>query len=236
MYDVDVTAYLLCDSALVTNTRGVTECVDLDDLHLVNINSPQKDVTDHVGDALTVAVSVGNRSYRKQFEDVDIIALIADMDGTERSRIQGRISQINIGDTVEYVFLTKYTVPALKDYQLIVYLPSLDNYTSNDTLVQNRHTDQVGIKDLDKLTITMEQNIPNPAKDNITIRYSVPSAGEVNFKIYSTNGQLLYNKAENASFGKHELEVNTSHFASGIYFYTMEFEGQRITKRMSIKR
>jgi len=67
------------------------------------------------------------------------------------------------------------------------------------------------------------------------IRYSVPQDGEVNFKIYSTNRQLLYNKVENVSFGEHELVINTSNFASGIYFYTMEFEGQRITKRMSIK-
>lgn len=84
--------------------------------------------------------------------------------------------------------------------------------------------------------LSMSQNFPNPAIDKTIVNYSVPQDGEINFNIYSISGQLLYNKKENASFGEYQMELNLSDYASGIYFYTMEYKGQRITKRMSIKR
>lgn len=84
--------------------------------------------------------------------------------------------------------------------------------------------------------LSLDQNFPNPVTDKAIVNYSIPQDGEINFNIFSINGQLLYNKKENVSFGEHQIELNLSDYASGIYFYTMEYKGQRITKRMSIKR
>jgi hypothetical protein len=54
--------------------------------------------------------------------------------------------------------------------------------------------------------------------------------------VYSVSGQLLYTKQEDVSFGSHQIELNLSDYAAGIYFYTMQYNGQRLVKRMSIKR
>ena len=206
--------------------------VDMNDLYMVSIIHPTGTAEDRVGDTIKPIVSVGNHCF-VDFEDVEITALIVDMDGNVLERIDETIPQINMADTVVYTFNKGYIVPELTNYRLIVYFNKVDNYTSNDTTDIYRTTNYVGIKDMDKLTISMEQNIPNPANDNTIIRYSIPQDGEVSFKIYSVSGQLLYNKAENASFGDNQIEINTADFAAGVYFYTMEFEGQRITKRMS---
>ncbi len=85
------------------------------------------------------------------------------------------------------------------------------------------------------VSFTMEQNIPNPAKDKTIINYSVPQDGEIIFQIYSVSGQILYNKIENVPLGEHQIELNLSDYASGIYFYSMEYKGHRIVKRMSVK-
>ncbi len=82
----------------------------------------------------------------------------------------------------------------------------------------------------------MDQNIPNPANDNTIISYSVPESGEVIFRIYSVNGQLLYDKAVQSEGGRNSIEINTSGLSAGLYVYSMEYKGQRITKRMSITR
>jgi len=189
----------------------------------INTNTP--------GDVINPIVLIGNHCM-KDFEDVEITALVLDMDGAEMGRIEGTIDRINMNDTLNYTFNTGYIVPALTNYKFIVYFKSVDNYTYNDTMVMVC-TPHPGIKDMDNLTISMEQNFPNPANESTFIKYNVPQDGEVSFKVYSVSGQLLYNKAESVQSGEHQIEINTSNFATGIYFYTMEFEGQRITKRMN---
>ena len=231
-YHLDVVAYLSCDSALVNALSSETECVDDNDLYIVDIIHPTGTVEDKVGDVIKPIVSIGNHCFN-DFDDVEITALIVDLEGTEQGKLEGTISRINMKDTLEYEFTNGYTVPAITDYKIIVYFKSVDNYIANDTMFTLRTTDHVGIKNINKLTISMEQNIPNPANNSTIIKYRVPNNGEVNFKIYSVSGQILYNNVENVQSGEHQIEINTSTFAAGIYFYTMEFEGQRITKRMS---
>ncbi|MDR1877938.1 MAG: T9SS type A sorting domain-containing protein, partial [Bacteroidales bacterium] len=94
----------------------------------------------------------------------------------------------------------------------------------------------VGITSFDQQGISLSQNIPNPATDNTVIRYSVPSDGSVTFNVYSISGQVLYSQTAETSFGAHSIELNTSDLSAGIYFYSMEFKGQRLIKRMVIER
>ena len=49
------------------------------------------------------------------------------------------------------------------------------------------------------------------------------------------NGQLLHNKTVQSEGGTNTIEINTSTLSAGIYMYSMEYKGQRIVKRMSIK-
>ena len=231
-YTVGVIAHLECDSAMANSITYIPECVNIDDLYIVDIIHPTGTGFDKVGDVIKPIVSVGNHCFI-DFEDVEITALIVDMNGKEQGRVEETIPQVNMIDTLEYIFTKGYTVPEMINYKLIVYFNSVDNYLSNDTMFIYRMTDYVGIKDMNSLTISMEQNIPNPTNNSTIIKYSVPQSGEVSFKIYSVNGQILYNNVENVQLGDNQIEINTSTFAAGIYFYTMEFEGQRITRRMS---
>jgi hypothetical protein len=98
-----------------------------------------------------------------------------------------------------------------------------------------RYTESVGIetwKDVEGFTLS--QNIPNPANNRTRIDYSIPEAGEVIFNVHSVSGQLLYSQTIEANNGKQSLELNTSSFAAGIYFYSIEYKGQRLVKRMMI--
>ncbi|MDR1183115.1 MAG: T9SS type A sorting domain-containing protein, partial [Bacteroidales bacterium] len=76
--------------------------------------------------------------------------------------------------------------------------------------------------------------IPNPANSSTRINYSIPEAGEVIFHVHSVSGQLLYSQTIETVSGKQSIELNTSTFAAGIYFYSIEYKGQRLVKRMMI--
>jgi hypothetical protein len=145
-------------------------------------------------------------------------------------------SRIGTGDTISFTFEAEYTVPTMKEYTLVVCIKEIDKYNQNDTSKMDRITDyDVNILNIDNVSFTMEQNIPNPAKDKTAINYSIPQDGEILFQVHSINGQLLHSQKENVPFGDHQIELNISDYTAGIYFYTMEYKGQKLMKRMSVK-
>ncbi|MDR2406591.1 MAG: T9SS type A sorting domain-containing protein [Bacteroidales bacterium] len=91
-------------------------------------------------------------------------------------------------------------------------------------------------KCMDTVTIHMEQNIPNPANNQTVITYEIPVDGQAVFSIYTINGQLLSSQSVEAKSGVNTLELNTADLTTGIYFYFLEFNGQRIVKKLNIDR
>jgi hypothetical protein len=111
----------------------------------------------------------------------------------------------------------------------------MDIYQKNDTIFDIRTTEVVGISKFASDVLSLGQNIPNPAKNNTTIEYSVPESGEVIFNVQAANGQILYTRILQSEQGKHVIELNTNSFAAGVYFYSIEYQGQKLVKRMSVK-
>ena len=96
------------------------------------------------------------------------------------------------------------------------------------------HYAHVGIKNVDNAPIFVSQNIPNPASDVAVFTYSIPTDGKVQFTIYSVSGQILYVRTEDAKSGENTLELSVSNLSAGLYFYSMEFDGKRIVRKMAV--
>ncbi len=239
-YHVSVTAYTDCNPTIVSNTSAVTECVDMDNLALMSIDKPLSGQIDAVESNIKLEVTLENKSDVTSFSSVAIHARIEDSKGNITANISEVVSgTIGTLDTKPYAFNSSYTVPKDSVYYITVFIEKQDkdNYQKDDTIRTKRITNyNVGIKPIEATKISMSQNFPNPANNYTSITYSIPSDGEVIFTVFSINGQVLYNKSVKSEFGIQTIDINTSHLAAGIYFYSMEFNGQRITKRMSIKR
>ncbi len=242
-YTVKVHGYLMCDSMLFNKDFSVQEAVDMVDLKLVSIGKPADDgATDVAGSLMEVEVNIQNLNPGTGYLTGDAKAgiMLTDTNGNPLQTLPLEdLPSIGAGilntSTITYPFNGKYTVPNLEEYYLVVYLDKVDQYNQNDTLKLRRSTNYVGLNDLSKASFTMEQNIPNPAKGNTIINYSIPQDGEITFQLYSISGQLLYTEQESVPLGEHQIELNLSNYASGVYFYTMEYKGQRISKRMTVK-
>ncbi len=238
-YQVHVLAYLHCDSALISKEAAITEYVDISNLVLINIDKPSGQM-DAVDANINIEVSLENKSDATPFANVGIHARVEDSKGNIVANLSETISKtINTLSPASHVFSSSYTVPADSVYYITVFIDkqAKDNYQHDDTIRIKRTTDyNLGIESIPLSTISMSQNVPNPANDHTSIIYSIPANGEVTFTISSINGQVLYNKSIKSELGMQTIDINVSHLAAGIYFYSMEFHGQRITKRMSIKR
>ncbi len=82
-----------------------------------------------------------------------------------------------------------------------------------------------GVKPAD---FQLEQNYPNPFNPQTRINYYVPEAGNVDIKIFATNGQevqTLVHKYHKA--GTYSVNFNAASLPCGLYLYTLE-EGNKI--------
>jgi len=87
----------------------------------------------------------------------------------------------------------------------------------------------------------VNQNYPNPFNPSTTISFSLPVANKVSVRIYDVQGKEIRTLIDNSlmSKGSHSVvwDGRDSHginVASGVYLYTLEFGGYRITKKMTL--
>ncbi len=94
----------------------------------------------------------------------------------------------------------------------------------------------VGIEESGSTACYLGQNIPNPANTSTLIPFSIPEAGNVSFEVVSITGQVLCKKDIQALTGSNSIELDTEILPAGIYYYRIEFNGQRLVKKMTIQK
>ncbi len=87
----------------------------------------------------------------------------------------------------------------------------------------------------------LNQNYPNPFNPTTTISYSLPVANMVSVKIYDVLGKEVRNLVDNkmTSKGNHFVvwdgrDDHGTSVASGVYLYSLEFGGYKMTKKMTL--
>ena len=76
------------------------------------------------------------------------------------------------------------------------------------------------------------QNYPNPAGDKTLIEFSLPNSGKVVFEIRNLHGNVVYKEEKVYEDGRQMIELNTSSWPAGMYFYSLEYEQIRLSKKM----
>ena len=84
-----------------------------------------------------------------------------------------------------------------------------------------------GILSIIPTEFSLSQNYPNPFNPVTKIEYAIPVDGRVSLKIYDVTGREVVNLVnEVKSAGNYSAVFNASNFASGIYFYRLNAEGE----------
>ncbi len=81
--------------------------------------------------------------------------------------------------------------------------------------------------------IVLYQNFPNPFNPITSVRYSLPRATEVRLAVYDLLGREVAVLVDGMGApGLYEVQVDAGHWASGVYFYTLQTATQKVTQRM----
>lgn len=93
----------------------------------------------------------------------------------------------------------------------------------------------VGIQDPEADGVMLGQNFPNPFNGTSTVEYVLPGAGQVKISITDIIGQEIAVPVDGQKeAGSHSFTINSRGLGSGIYYYTLEFDGKQITRKMII--
>ncbi len=95
----------------------------------------------------------------------------------------------------------------------------------------------VGVSELEKNGFALSQNTPNPFTTQTTINYQIKkAAANVTLEVYDVRGLNMFNKTLNdVNAGTYSIELNNASYASGIYFYSLTVDGNKVTKKMVVQ-
>lgn len=84
-------------------------------------------------------------------------------------------------------------------------------------------------------SLMLSANYPNPFNNRTRINFSLPEEGPVQLAVYNVLGQRMAVPVdEQLGSGSYTVEIDASGWASGIYFYMLEFKQQRLSKKMML--
>ncbi|MCB0313223.1 MAG: T9SS type A sorting domain-containing protein, partial [Calditrichaeota bacterium] len=79
----------------------------------------------------------------------------------------------------------------------------------------------------------LSQNYPNPFNPSTTIAYNLKQAADVTLEVFNVTGQKVATLANGRKpAGQYEVNFDAADIASGIYFYTLNANGQSLTRKM----
>jgi hypothetical protein len=79
----------------------------------------------------------------------------------------------------------------------------------------------------------VDQNVPNPFRDQTSISFELPESGEVKFEVKNIKGELLYSDAKVYNKGKNTIEFKrNASLTSGVYYYTVTSSEACVTYKM----
>jgi hypothetical protein len=189
-----------------------------------------------MGDSVHPIITLRNNGY-SPIEEFDLRYIMSV--GTKFDTLYEHVShRIEADETYEHEstrgFLVHYNFKPLS-FRVDCYV-DLDKQPDNDYMTVVTCTNS-GVEDYaEENGVGLKQNEPNPAIDNTRISFVLPEDGAANISIYSTLGQQLYSQDQSGTKGQNYLDVNTSNWAAGVYYYTLSFKDTSITKKMVIQK
>jgi hypothetical protein len=77
--------------------------------------------------------------------------------------------------------------------------------------------------------------LPNPAKENISIKVNVHQSVQANIRLTNLTGQSLQNFTQNLNAGNNAITMDVSELNSGIYFLTIEVGGEAVIRKLIVE-
>jgi hypothetical protein len=125
-----------------------------------------------------------------------------------------------------------------KEYSFVDYLAATGEYTYRLKQCDNngsfKYSAETHVSIAVPKVLSLSENYPNPFNPTTNIEFTFPQQGRASLAVYNTLGQqvaVLFNNDVEA--GKiYRATFDASSLSSGMYFSILEFNGQKMTRKM----
>lgn len=105
---------------------------------------------------------------------------------------------------------------------------------ANYPIIPVINTGASSIREMQANEIALLSNYPNPARTETTIQFS-STGGLVQIVLFDGSGkEMMMIVNEPFAFGTHEVKINVSHLAEGVYFYQLVNGNRKLSKKLLI--
>lgn len=140
---------------------------------------------------------------------------------------------LGAGNEMVYNFNATY-ISMLGNYIFCVETQlSNDMNPANDRICKT--VGGVGMDENQENIFTLEQNTPNPAQNTTVIGFNIPKDGQIVFKLTNALGQKVYEETDTKTAGRHIIQLDTRNLATGVYYYSVEYDEQRLVRQMVVQ-
>ncbi len=114
----------------------------------------------------------------------------------------------------------------------VVHVTYFDEISSH---FMHASTSITGAEEYNTLPAGFSLKVSNPVSDIAKISFTLPIAANVKASLYDAAGRLVRNLVNEAfSAGAHELTVNTSNLAKGLYFVYFNIDGKVASAKLAV--
>jgi hypothetical protein len=137
-----------------------------------------------------------------------------------------------VGDRLNISYLNKISigaqVPATSTEVFQIHMLSVP--------VERLRTGTVGLSTAEQKLYSISQNYPNPARGTTKIDVNLERNADVAITITDIVGKTMLNERfNNLTSGVNTCEINLASFPAGIYFYSVDVNGVKETRRMIVE-
>lgn len=139
-----------------------------------------------------------------------------------------------ISSTGDYLTIPKSPTRTYVGSATISRVSGDENENNQTTIMRvlNYFEDIPAVREAD---FVLEQNYPNPCDGTTRIEFSLPTAGSTRFSVTDVVGRLVYEAEGYYSDGRHTISFNKGDLPAGVYYYSLEFNGQRRMHKMIVR-
>lgn len=237
-YFLSIESEMSCDMDATNDVCEFVGGVNLIDLSVYSIENPKGSGFGCDSGRKEIYVNINLYNYSDVAVDTATVHVVVDSANTVYAEFTEVVTNIAIGNT-NMSLHTPYRVPNFTgDYKVIVYVENvngeMNNINDTASIEACAIYNDVAVPQFDGEGYSLGQNIPNPANVSTVIPFAVPEDATVTLTVMSVSGQMLYATEIQATAGENNYELNVNALAAGIYYYTMEYKGQRLVRKMNV--
>ncbi|MBX7094697.1 MAG: T9SS type A sorting domain-containing protein [Flavobacteriales bacterium] len=108
-------------------------------------------------------------------------------------------------------------------------------YMTSIPMIRFNFDASIGVNEITNGNLELFQNVPNPANGTTSIRFNLLDNADVAFEMVDVTGKVVATAdLGNKGIGNHTMTLDVTKFATGIYYYSIIANGNRMTKKMVI--